>query len=260
VKSGIEHVAIEELGDAAKRLVAAACCAFLRGASPDQERWRPYRLWAGALEDSDTLVTFNYDRVLESLNAFDIFVPSGYQATGRPIVFKMHGSVDWQRTTEPDGSPIYGIGPRKEFALDCPGPEIGIATPGPSKAISTKELAPVWDAALTKLKEAEVIVFVGYRFPPSDAEARERLLGAIRDNEKTRLDVHTVLGPRQHADDVVRLAQMLKAILRQAGRHEEPHKDVERSYWVQPHALYAEDFFTVWSRDLLRPYDHRGYQ
>jgi len=58
----------------------------------------------------------------------------------------------------------------------------------------------------------------------------------------------------------VRLAQMLKAVLRLAGRKETAVNNAAPSYWVATHALYAEDFFTVWNRDLLRPYDHRGNQ
>jgi hypothetical protein len=180
----------------------------------------------------------------------------------------MHGSVDWRRKKQDDGSFVYLLGRGEaegdtvdpEFALNCLGEEIGIASPGPTKEISTKELGPVWSKALDKIKKAQIIVFVGYRFPPSDAEAREKLLGAISENTNPRLDVHTVLGPKQQADDVVRLAQMLKAVLRQAGRNESPLRTADRSYWVETHALYAEDFFTVWSRDLLRPEDHRGYR
>lgn len=214
-------------------------------------------------------MTFNYDRVLELLDVFDIFVPGEERPSGRrPAVFKMHGSVDWRRQKQEDGTFAYSLGRGKaegasvdpEFALFCPAEEIGIATPGPTKEISTKELGPVWNRALEQVVSAETIVFVGYRFPPSDAEAREKLLGAIRENKNARLDLHTVLGPKQQADDVVRLAQMLKAVLRQAGRNESPLRTAERSYWVASHALYAEDFFTVWSRDLLRPEDHRGYR
>jgi hypothetical protein len=71
---GFGGVGVEGLRDAARRLVAAACCAFLHAAITTQERWRPYQLWVKALQPSDTIVTFNYDRVLELLEAFDIFV------------------------------------------------------------------------------------------------------------------------------------------------------------------------------------------
>ncbi len=266
---GVRDVRVDGLRHAGRRLVAAACCAFLHAAIPMQERWKPYRSWAEALNPSDTIVTFNYDRVLELLKAFDIFVPGEARPDGaRPVVFKLHGSVDWARKKQGDGTFVYSLGRGDaegapvdpEFALTCPVEEIGIATPGPTKEISTEELGPVWRRALERIKTAEVIVFVGYRFPPSDAEAREKLLGAIRENANARIDVHTVLGPRQHADDVVRLAQMLKAVLRLAGRKETAVNNAAPSYWVATHALYAEDFFTVWNRDLLRPYDHRGNQ
>jgi hypothetical protein len=37
------------------------------------------------------------------------------------------------------------------------------------------EFKGIWDAAMVALKAAEQVVFVGYRFPPSDSESRSRL-------------------------------------------------------------------------------------
>jgi len=288
---------IEDLRDAARPLVAAACCAFLHEANTAQERWDPYRSWAREMTSADTIVTFNYDRVLELLQEhlrkladvqrFQVFVPSDGMPNGPgSLVLKMHGSVDWWREGPPDGSPVsYALGlglgdlgkeVDPEFALHCRGDRIGIATPGPSKRISTEELRPVWDAALQRIKDAQVIVFVGYRFPPSDAEAREKLLGAIRENKPkgrppdpavrlpvrkrlampriNHLDLHVVLGPKQQqSDDVLRLQQLLKYTVEQAGRRDDMPRHGGFSYRLWTHALYAEDFFTVWHRGLLSP-------
>jgi hypothetical protein len=52
----------------ARRLVAAECAAFLQHVDPTREQWRPYRRWAASLTPNDTVVTFNYDRVLEMLH------------------------------------------------------------------------------------------------------------------------------------------------------------------------------------------------
>ncbi|MGA2451049.1 MAG: hypothetical protein ABTD50_20500 [Polyangiaceae bacterium] len=57
----------DRLATAARRLVAAECCAFLEGTSIHREQWRPFRHWAARLSENDTVVTFNYDRVIETL-------------------------------------------------------------------------------------------------------------------------------------------------------------------------------------------------
>jgi hypothetical protein len=269
VSGGGGSTNMEDLRQGARRLVAAACCAFLRSSIPTQERWGPYRSWAQKLGRWDGVVTFNYDRVLELLTPkFDFFDPSTSEEPNgtRPLVFKMHGSVDWKRGKQKDGGGVvYSLGRTNsdsgapvdpEFALNCPGDEIGIATPGPTKQISTKELVHVWNQALEWIRNASVIVFVGYRFPPSDAEAREKLLGAIRENTSRHLALHIVLGPKQQADDIVRLEQLLKYTAWQAKRSENPVTITDHSFWLKKHALYAEDFFTVWSPELLMPHEH----
>lgn len=47
--------------------LAADCGRFLRTASTAYETWEPYRLWAQQLDEDHTVITFNYDLVLERL-------------------------------------------------------------------------------------------------------------------------------------------------------------------------------------------------
>ena len=132
----------------------------------------------------------------------------------------------------------------------------GPDTPGPTKRISTKELKAIWDGALGHLKEADAIVFVGYRFPPTDAEAREKLLSAIENNQApsrdgTRhLSIEIVLGPAV-SDDVVRLRQLVRAVLLRSGRKESGKNVSGPTFWIRTHRMYAEDFFTVWHPSQL---------
>lgn len=58
--------AVATVAAAAKRLVALECDAFLRVADVRAERWSAHRRWAGKLDGRDTVVSFNYDCVLES--------------------------------------------------------------------------------------------------------------------------------------------------------------------------------------------------
>jgi hypothetical protein len=41
----------------------------------------------------------------------------------------------------------------------------------------------MWIAAADELRRAEEIYIVGFRFPPSDAYPRDRLLAAMRENK-----------------------------------------------------------------------------
>jgi len=67
-------------------------------------------------------------------------------------------------------------------------------------------------AATAALKTADAIVFVGYRFPPTDSAARRILIDAIGENDKQHIVLHTVLGPKVHDDQTERLKAMLRAV------------------------------------------------
>ncbi len=130
----------------------------------------------------------------------------------------------------------------------------------PACYVAAKELGRLWDAAKERLREAEVIVFVGFRFPPSDAEARQQLLKAIAENKSPHVEVHIVLGPERAHRDVVRLEQLLLYAMGRSGRDVIAQSRVgmtltglQRSAGITTHALFAEDFLTVWHRDLLWP-------
>ena len=54
---------------AARRLLGAECCSFLHSVDVAAERWRPFHRCASQLTGEDTIVTFNYDRVVELVGA-----------------------------------------------------------------------------------------------------------------------------------------------------------------------------------------------
>ena len=257
----LERADMTALRGAARRLIAAECCSFLEEANLDEERWLPYRTWARALSNSDAIVTFNYDRVLELLagrhpSKFDVVDPADPENEDPGSqVFKLHGSVDWKRVA--DESVHYELTRDANYALTCTNAEeIGIATPGPSKQIAKWALKPLWDAALARLRSADAIVFVGYRFPPTDAEARHELLTAIETNNakpevpQHHLKIHIVLGPKL-SDDVERLHRLVESVLLRAGRTQGRPVSGRRTFQIHAHRMYAEDFFTVWSPALL---------
>jgi hypothetical protein len=256
--------ALDAIRLGARRIIAAECTAFIDVTQPEAERWTPYHDWAKAVSTTDSILTFNYDRVLEILGRFDTLKPGGdfqgrHDHKGMAQVLKLHGSVDWKRT-EQAGKVTYETTPNPHYALTCPDAELAIATPGPSKRASTGELQLLWTTAEERLAEADAIVFVGYRFPQTDAEARGRLLRAIEANHARRgstlprshhLFLHVVLGPERQGKDVVRLEGLLREVMNRAGRFRRSPVNDSDTYSLEVHPLYAEDFFTVFSPTRL---------
>jgi len=110
----------------------------------------------------------------------------------------------------------------------------------------------LWTKAAELIRAADIIVFMGYRFPPSDSYARRTILGAIRDNGRGYVRIHTVLGP-DRPTDTSRLTTMLKAVLDGRGRQqrEDPNDYRNNQYSIVPQPLYAQDFLTVYTDKML---------
>jgi hypothetical protein len=212
------------------------------------ERWRPYRNWLSELNNDDTIITFNYDPVLEKLSGeyrrLRVLIPGSdckrsTRETGETDVLKLHGSVNWRR----DGKTIHNEADL-EFGAKCHEGDLAIATPGASKHLDVNDLfMPLWNLADQAVKEADAIVFVGYRFPPSDAYSRERLLRALWMNPSQDLVVSVVLGPNVQHEDIVRLEKMLDWTIASCPVEKRP-EDRRITF-----PLFAEDYLTIWKLD-----------
>lgn len=229
---------ISEIVTTARRVVAAECCGFLQDANLEDEMWQPYVRWANLLGSRDTVVTFNYDRVLERLSegGADLRIAtkmgdvSSARKQGAAPVLKLHGSVDWQRTGQDPGA--FKLSDDPEFAVTCVPDEIALATPGPTKRHTAHFFGWLWSEALSAIRRADNVVFVGYRFPPSDSEARRRIWGAFRKREEPAL-VHVCLGHDVKNPWSLRAAALIE------------HS--ERAM-VEVLPFLAEDYFTVFER------------
>lgn len=256
---------IEELRKEAILTVAAECSTFTEIGDVRSEAWAPYVDWACKLGDSDSIVTFNYDLVLETVGTDPDVRAIGVETVAFPKnsdghlhrqhgasvceIFKLHGSADWAIN---DGGVHKRLSSLEEIVGEG---DFGllIATPGATKQrLVSKLLSVLWTRAEDALAEAEVIVFIGYRFPPSDSEARTRLLRAIEKNKSPLLTIHTVLGADLHHKDVVRLKGLLTHALKAAGRIDadsvaamSPIGKLPLAYRVVTQPLFAEDFLTV---------------
>ncbi len=264
---------LKKLTTLGRRLLAAECCAFMEGVANLSEQWAPYRRWLqkGLFEwGKDTVITFNYDLVPEmvahALDRRDWFQYKALSDVDAPLLrndkisllLKLHGSVNWTIEHDNSGNPT-GVNTDSGIhaALECPAHKLAIAGPGPGKqALSKGVFKPYWDLALGAIKEADAIVFVGYRFPPTDAEARERLLDAIRDNQNQYVAIHTVLGPNIQSDDSRRLFGLIRHALIGGGRRrcpagQEPQYQPQKSYNIEQQPMWAEDFFSIVRREMV---------
>ncbi len=104
------------------------------------------------------------------------------------------------------------------------------------------------------VREARAIVFVGYRFPPTDSYSRERLLGAVMQNATSdHVAVHTVLGPDTSGPDSRRLLAMLRYALGRGNRmpvrpERLPSASLSEYYSLIAQPLFAEDFLSLVQR------------
>ncbi|MEY4515338.1 MAG: hypothetical protein RLZZ450_7460 [Pseudomonadota bacterium] len=226
------------IADACRKYLAAVTYEFTANAQPDFERWQPYRSFAALLQPQDHVMSFNYDQVLEK--AF-VAATGGEQirvtlTSDKPgQLNKVHGSVDWTL-----GQDAQIIVQDPIFAIASPAEQV-IGIPGPNKMSSCGTiLQPQWQASLAALREADIIVFMGYRFPPSDSYARHFILDAIKNNSAAQLTMRIVLGP-QRDEHVIRLEALLNWAVR---RRNDSAAVIHEPMW-------AQDFMAVFQREYL---------
>ena len=260
------QMTMERFRDLAILAVAAECSPHVELGSRASEAWQPYMRWAKSRRKSDAIITFNYDEVVEKLGAAPDVQHISQESVMLPMrnaldpdlcqVFKVHGSVKWAYDDRNGREPFKHFGNIQGFTLED-GYRPLIATPGITKKTHCDNaLENIWRAAMTKLRSAEVVVFMGYRFPPSDSFARTSILAALQQNESVHLRIHTVLGPDVRHENTVRLVSMLTHILQGKGRIEQepqlPRDGTQlRTYAIVPQPLYVEDFLSIFHPRML---------
>jgi hypothetical protein len=256
-----ESVTPSDVACAARRLLAAECSWFLKYASPTYEKWQPYRRWVSMLDPSrDTIITFNYDTVVETVAGpvTAVLPPTTPEEQHKlerdPLPYvrllKLHGSTNWLVGNFDKGARVQASSDRFA-ALTADDDQILIASPGPTKQeVTAEHLERLWQMAERAIREADAIVFVGYRFPPTDSTAREQLMRAIErnDNDRKRLHVHTVLGADVGSPNSRRLRGMLESVLE--ARADELNRPLTQHHITQ-HPMGAEDFLALYDRDRL---------
>lgn len=239
----IQPCTMQVFRDECLRIVADECD-FVEEADTQLEAWMPYRRFKSLLGPTHRIVSFNYDLVLEKLD-IDVAHPQDRLAGsfGEPV-FKLHGSISWLRNGK--GQIVVDSNPTRRMEEGYT-PVIG--TPGPTKRkLADDHLRAIWSEAMSALAKADVVLFMGYRFPPSDAQSRAHLMEAIRNNTSRNLRIHTVLGPQTQHPDSFRLEKLLQHTLESVGRVERSipgHPRGTKRYQIIAQPLYVEDFLTV---------------
>jgi len=249
---------IEELSAASRRLLAAECFGFLPLLRKGSERSLPFKRWLFTmLAKQDAVITFNYDRAVEQLKDWygsavqqvQQISPSAPARDGLSIpLIKLHGSVDWRR------DPSSGVVTQTreiEFALKCTDEELAIASPGPNKLNLSGQLKPMWDFAVNEIRAADAIVIIGYRLPHGDGFAREQLLEALVQNDQPHLELHVALGPNIADAFTLRLLELLRRAMAEGGRLEGKSRVAYKSYSLNVHSLFGEDFLSAWNRQSV---------
>ncbi|HEY4239430.1 MAG TPA: SIR2 family protein [Kofleriaceae bacterium] len=241
----------ERLLATARQTIAASVSVFLDGVTAEstrgKERWQPYRKWMRRLRGGDVIVSFNYDRVVELLaeegeaGAHVVTSPMdedeySLAEIDGPRLYKLHGSVDWIRNGDEIRRELWSPDLLRRN-------DLAIATPGDGKMeLAKSTFRYLWRKAEEALSAASEIHLIGFRFPPSDAHPRDRLLGAIAKNDQRDLNVHVVLGP-QRADDVHRVLALLGGTIGCSASWDPTSGSPQRALFA--HSLFAQDFIPI---------------
>lgn len=199
-------------GYLAKRL-AIETSDFLQHVPKESERWIPYDNWAKDLTKDDSIITFNYDLLVERVfnrKGLSLYRPTGQPSSNDsdPKLFKLHGSNDWFI----EDSRFYVSTSESDWRekIRSENFKVILGLPGCGKSQLKKELlSSVWDQAAKAIQEANVVSIVGYSLPATDNVAREFILENLLAGVENKLSVNVVLGPNIHSENAVRIKEML---------------------------------------------------
>lgn len=123
------------------------------------EVWTPYERWTELLSEQDSVVSFNYDLVVESLLT---------KMDKKISLAKLHGSVPETRSFRE-----HILGGKAILTIATPGP-------GKTKSRDNPIVAEAWTKAEQDLQRADRLVVIGYSFPSSDAYVRSFVLSKCK--------------------------------------------------------------------------------
>jgi len=164
----------------------------------------PYRLFsalllhrldaeADILTATDTVITFNYDLVLEdNLGCFSVrpdycLDEKSYSKATRPTpnapkVIKVHGSVNWEDKGRLGVNVVHDAGQ----VLASEDGRAFLIPPTWAKGTQTRLSRLLWSNAVDAIQKAHRIVIIGYSMPQTDLYFKYLLAAGLRDNSSLR--------------------------------------------------------------------------
>lgn len=194
-------VALEEL---IRRVIIHTTCKS-RDGHLDPVKSKVHGRILAKLEKGDSVLTFNYDMVIEeSFRSAGIWTPVGgygerfhgirggwcrkwLEARNSPItqrskirLLKLHGSINWRlyksREVRLKDRPFVVRSRGKSASRET----VSILPPGWNKRIDTNPYKPLWKEARLKLERCKTIVIAGYSLPEADVLAKALFNEVIR--------------------------------------------------------------------------------
>lgn len=211
-----------------KSVLAAECQAFLSELDEQSDVWDPYDAWFATLTANDTIITFNYDTVIETLaeRAGNPYNRAGFGTirSTQPMLLKLHGSVEWIKSDTAEGLRFVENGYKEAL-------ELALGTPGIEKATMHEKgrFRTLWDLAKTEIRDATCISVVGYSMPPTDNRARMMILQQIAEGREKKQRFNIVLGPQSGDKTAMRIKSLIEPVM--------PYAE-----WVRDLPLYAQDY------------------
>jgi hypothetical protein len=151
------------------------------------------RLLRALVPDESTVITFNYDDLVEQAikdaggtftygfsGDHEIEDPKHYSALGTPVL-KLHGSINWAYVGKAKRFTVFDTY-ESVRARDLV-PEL--VPPTWNKSIGDR-LAEVWFAAIQKLSTATKVVIIGFSIPATDLHFKYLLAAGLKDNLSLR--------------------------------------------------------------------------
>jgi len=193
---------VEDLRSIRETLIRVIC--KILEASVKPERLDVFAGFCTRLAQEDTIISLNYDTVIDHILtsfvgqvtygfnfAAQLGEGSGKKSKGTQLLLKPHGSLNWRYCSRCNN--IYLLAGEKSDCFDgpdqrCPADEhpllAVVVTPSYRKQFLVPQLHDVWMQCFHQIKNADVINFVGYSFPPGDVHIIHLIKRAVLAGEK----------------------------------------------------------------------------
>jgi hypothetical protein len=166
----------------------------------DSNTW-VHKFAEGVRKDGSTIISFNWDLVLDELLLKEVTSPTqyGFQGSAEGLtLLKPHGSLNWfdekqsKRLKDRFKVPLAKASGKGTYAFTkfrSPKSKIGnryqplIVPPHYMKRFDQPGFKEVWNTCVSKLSTAREVIFIGYSLPPSDFHARFMLRCAFHNSE-----------------------------------------------------------------------------